>query len=260
MKLHIMSDLHLEFDRYTMPVPSVDADMLILAGDIGVGSNHRDWVLNLSDRYKYILLIAGNHEYYHQNYRDLRKAWPKIQASWNQESKGAQIFILDPGSVTIDGITFLGATLWTDFDKNNPMVTNAAQFGMNDYRIIYDYDVGLELKNSLYPQTIFAQHERDLDFLTRNLDITKKTVVITHHAPSFQSIHNDYRNARDHLINFCYHTPLEDLVVKSKLWIHGHIHCNMDYQIQDSRVICNPRGYYHHSENPKFDPSLVLEI
>jgi predicted phosphodiesterase len=61
MKLHILSDLHVEFESFNPP--ETEAAVVILAGDIHVGKKGIDWAkASFSD--KYVLYVLGNHEYY----------------------------------------------------------------------------------------------------------------------------------------------------------------------------------------------------
>ena len=85
--------------------------------------------------------------------------------------------------------------------------------------------------------------------------------MITHHAPSRQSIHPRYA---DSLLNACFVSDAEHLVSgeRAQLWIHGHTHDSFDYVVHGTRVVCNPRGYAKNgvNENPHFDPNLIVEV
>ena len=50
MKIRILSDLHLEFQDWTPP--ESDADVVVLAGDIHVGTRGIDWALDILPRLK----------------------------------------------------------------------------------------------------------------------------------------------------------------------------------------------------------------
>jgi Icc-related predicted phosphoesterase len=86
-----------------------------------------------------------------------------------------------------------------------------------------------------------------------------KTVVVTHHAPSSQSVHPRY--ARD-LLTPAFASNLENLVEGDRvaLWIHGHMHESFDYEIYGTRVVCNPRGYAPKALNEDFDQIYTIEI
>src|SRR5688572_2867209 len=106
MKLHILSDLHLEFGPFDMP--AVDADVLILAGDINLGPAGLNEYAGLARR-KRILYVAGNHEYY-------RHTFPGLNEVLSDVALESGIAFLDNRAVEIDGVRFLGCTLWTDFE------------------------------------------------------------------------------------------------------------------------------------------------
>jgi hypothetical protein len=61
MKLHILSDLHTEFSDFSPP--GTDADVVVLAGDIGVGTGGIDWAKRQFSDAR-VLYVPGNHEYY----------------------------------------------------------------------------------------------------------------------------------------------------------------------------------------------------
>ena len=67
---------------------------------------------------------------------------------------------------------------------------------------------------------------------------------------------------KDALLSACFASELDYLFGKMDLWVHGHTHDNLDYEVKDTRVICNPRGYvtYNCRENFDFKPGLVIEI
>jgi predicted phosphodiesterase len=112
VRIWILSDLHLELTRgWDLPSPADRPafDVMIVAGDLiprmqrGVA-----WLLErVPDRP--VIYIAGNHEAYGQDIDiDLEKA--QVAAA------GTQIHVIQNQTVTIAEISFLGATLWTDFD------------------------------------------------------------------------------------------------------------------------------------------------
>jgi hypothetical protein len=88
--------------------------------------------------------------------------------------------------------------------------------------------------------------------------------VLTHHAPSYQSVHPKYRNSG--IANGAYVSDLDDLILDHtsiKYWSHGHTHSSFRYKINECEVICNPRGYFGHNTsdlNLDFDPNLTIEI
>jgi Icc-related predicted phosphoesterase len=248
MKVQILSDLHIEFQPFR--IPATDADVVILAGDIHVAKKGVIWAKeNIQD--KPVLYVLGNHEYY-------GKAYPKLVDDLKELAIESNVIILENDSIEIDGVRFLGCTLWTDFKLfGDPRVAgyNASE-KMNDYRKIRVSPEYRKLR-SIDASVI---HNKSRSFLEKafatNPDIP--TVVITHHAPSIRSLS---AHRHDDLLSAAYVSALDELVAASraKLWIHGHIHTQQDYWIGETRVICNPRGYPD-KPNPLFQPDLVIGL
>jgi Icc-related predicted phosphoesterase len=250
MRLHILSDLHLEFDRQTgyLP-PEVKADVLVLAGDIQVGTKFKWWFKHRTDEYEHVLYLPGNHEYYGGDlFEDLNAEYE----SWEKDLPG--FTFLHNKHKVIDDVMFVGATLWTDFNKFSPITVQAVKESMNDYRLMRYSKFG-----KVTPDYIYNEHKKSLDIIADALEVdyTKK-VVVTHHAPSFQSIHPRYY-AYTHS-NHGFYSALDHLVEKANLWIHGHTHSPMDYYINSCRVVANPRGYEQAGEITYYNPELVVEV
>ena len=241
MHLQFFSDIHLEFGPCELA--SSDADVLIAAGDISIGTTALEWLGQVNCP---VIYIAGNHEYYGgdliHTLNDL-----KIQ------SKLHGIHFLENEAIEIDGVRFLGTTLWTNFDNNNEIMDYAA-LSMNDYNYIaYDGYV-------LTPEDILAIHNKSRTWLENKLgeEFNGKTVVITHHAPSTKSWYDNENSL--HLYNYC--NRMEELIGKNDidLWIHGHIHALSDYMINDTRVVCNPRGYCDYQNIEGYSITRSIEI
>lgn len=248
MKLHILSDLHLEFSGF-QPQPT-DADVVILAGDTYPGERGVQWAAaNFPDTP--VLYLLGNHEYYGH-------ALPKLITDLKEAAKGTNIHILENDSVAFGDVEFLGCTLWTDFKLfgGDPQITGlAVEQAMSDYR-----KIGVSPGYSkLRANNTAALHAQSVKWLKqqRRSDL-KKRVIITHHAPSRKSVPERYD--RD-IVSAGFASNLDEIVVASgaALWIHGHIHQCQDYELGSTRVICNPRGYPGEVTG-NFQPALVVEI
>lgn len=247
MKLHILTDLHIEFGDFTPP--QTDADVVVLAGDIGLGLSGLRWAAQrFPDRP--VIYVAGNHEFYRHDIRLLEQL--RADAPGN-------VHFLENDSVEIDGVRFLGATLWTDFElfgvaEQYFAMQHARQY-MTDFTIIRN--AGLRFT----PNDALALHTQSRDWLTVMLaePFDGRTVVVTHHAPSVQSIHTRY--ASD-LLSAAFASNLETLMGRDRaaLWIHGHMHDSFDYEINGTRVLCNPRGYTPDALNPAFRADFVVKI
>jgi Icc-related predicted phosphoesterase len=71
---------------------------------------------------------------------------------------------------------------------------------------------------------------------------TPETVVITHHLPSLRSVASKFQasNANRFFVGDVNRILVER---KPRLWLHGHTHNSVDYQYENTRVVCNPFGY-----------------
>jgi hypothetical protein len=142
------------------------------------------------------------------------------------------------------------------------MTAVALKQGMNDYRAIENYYSDTGFYHKLTPEYTYRLHNNTLEYFQQSLASyqDQPVVVITHHAPSFQSIHERYRG--DHM-NAGYASDLSEFILahpQIKYWVHGHTHTDFDYQVGSTRVLCNPRGYYPHELDTGFNPYLVFEV
>ena len=244
MKLHIVSDLHLEFDP-GWTLPDTDADVLVLAGDIHPGLKGMSAFAKVG---KPALFVPGNHEFYGEQMKGLTAAM-RLYAG------ACHVSLLDCDEIVIQGVRFLGATLWTDFALNGESQVQAAIFEadrhMNDY-VCIRYGEGW-----LTPQETLLAHRAARNWLLARLaePFSGPTVVITHHAPHPGSIALRFQG---NALNPSFASDLQDLMGTPVLWIHGHTHASSDYVVNGTRVICNPKGY--RDENKDFQPRLVVEI
>lgn len=249
MKLHILSDLHLEFSTFE-PIET-DADVVVLAGDIWKKSSGIIWAREAFPD-KLIIYIAGNHEFYGA---DRTETLSLMRIAADQ----CDVHLLDNDAVVIDGVRFLGSTLWTDFllfgKSKKSTAMSDGQNCLNDFRLIRE---GREIFS---PARSVELHEQSLVWLKARLDepFNGKTVVVTHHLPSKLSVADRYKFST---LSACFASELDYLFGKMDMWIHGHTHDNFNYEANGTRVICNPRGYvtFRGIENFDFDPTLVLEL
>ena len=282
MKIALASDLHLEFQDIILK-NTENADVLILSGDILVAEdmhNHpevhpndpvvlhnlgrrqlsaqrfRDFMKRCSFQFPHVVVIAGNHEFYHGNWK------ASIQYLRDEYSKFPNIYFLEQELKVIDDVTFIGATLWTDCNKGDPLTLHALGDMMNDFRIIRNDELGF---TKLRPVHTAQRHKQTISYFKSVLTDRKdnKVVVVGHHAPSTLSIHDRYKHPVHSLMNGGYHSDLSDFILdhpQIKLWTHGHMHDPRDYMIGDTRVVCNPRGYAGHDEQADVFELKFLEV
>lgn len=262
VRVKCVSDLHLESCEQGFGVPDLgEGDVLILGGDILCarhfkkdGPLHKvydDFLQKCVSNFDEVLYLAGNHEAYGYNY----------EGTWNvlAEYLPKEIHLVENDFVKIKDWVFLGATLWTDFRNENALEMMEAAQCMNDYKVIR---IGSNYRK-LTPDDTLRFHKKSKLFLQQKLEQFKdtKTWVLTHHAPSYQSVSTKYKSSG--IANGAYVSDLDDLIWNNpqiKYWSHGHTHETLDYMIGDCRVICNPRGYYPTDVNSNFDPNFEVTL
>jgi len=251
MKIQIASDLHLEFLQRVIPgeqiiVPAVDADILVLAGDIGNGEQaielFREWPVP-------VLFIAGNHEFYGLDFEQTR-------TSLRTASLGTRITFLDNDIADFGGVRFLGSTLWTDYrlelGRTQRQLMENAEMRISDHFRIQDGEAKFSAQRAL------AEHEISRRWLEHELDTPYdgKSVVISHHGPHPLSVHPRYIGEA---LNAAFVSDLSGLVSKADFWIHGHVHDSFDYTVDGCRVIANPAGYVRNRSEATNVKELIFE-
>ncbi len=276
MKIFLTSDIHTErahkrfipdFDypelRFDYPV---EADVIVLAGDIGEWVNGLEWARHRFEN-KEIIYVPGNHEYYRSDLNVIDELRSK--------AKELGINLLENDSVIIGDVRFLGATLWTNFNDFSSAEVEKAQASITDYSVISckkwlagtNNNLAAQLKllsstdnnkHELFtPLIAYLLHKNSLKWLESQLltPYDGKTVVVTHHAPSLRSCGTK--------VNYNYASNLDGFIKlyaqHIDLWCHGHIHAPVDYEISGVRIMSNSKGYPH-EDNGQFTPNLVINI
>jgi len=259
MRIQVLSDLHLEacegFGATTdekIPALAPSCDVLVLAGDI-----HRGYagMPSFCDLDIPVVYVAGNHEFYNHHIN-------RMSVDLVRCASYLGIDYLDASEVIIDGVRFLGTTLWTDFALYPGRERESLDAARNS---IYDFSTIRTPSGFLTPEQTVIMHRIAREWLGEQLSkpFDGPTVVVTHHAPSARS--NDRKFDCSPLTPaFC--SDLDELAGKATVWIHGHCHNSSDYNWHGTRVVANPRGYIFSSarplqwENPDFNPSLIVEV
>ncbi|SEB19822.1 metallophosphoesterase [Variovorax sp. YR216] len=278
MRLLVLSDLHCEFGNFEVPT-HLEFDVAVLTGDIyQPGELAVQWALQseaLASRQA--ILVPGNHEYYR---RSRQTRMDRTLAAMRELAARTHVHVLDADELVLEGVRFLGATLWTDFalaietpqgpQTNVELAERLVENALNDFRLI-------RVPNrSALPGTwqeregrIFRGedarriHHEQRRWLKQRLEtpFDGKTVVLTHHAPHRGSLAPWY--ASDWVsAGFISELPDEFFAVPV-LWVHGHTHTSFDYRVGNCRVLSNPRGYMPASgvaENAQFNPRLVVTV
>lgn len=198
-----------------------------------------------------VIYVLGNHEYYKGTY-------PKTLKKIVEEATDTHVHVLENNSVVIGDVTFHGATLWTDFDLlgNGPANGMFCQERMNDYKMIRRDPTYFKLRSV----DTYVIHKASMKWLQASLEdsTTKKNIVVTHHAPSIQSLPLEHR---EEVLSSAYASNLESFILQHQpdFWIHGHIHVPARYQVGTTTVLCNPHGYIGDPYRG-FEPGLIIEI
>lgn len=277
MRIQLFSDLHLERYPHFIPVVHDDTEVVVLAGDIGSyqdGSRLEDQDFGLG-RFSprrpgaaraRVLYIPGNHEFdgleYDAAYARLRATCARLGIEW-----------LERATIVIDGVRFVGTTLWSDFDAlalqeqdlGKQLQRREKAFRAANYYL--SKNTTLKQGEKVLAEGIRAMALACQDWLRAALaaPFDGPTVVVTHFAPSLQSADPRY-GLTPGTAGFC--NALDGLFPQAVLWMHGHLHCMNDYVVSGNeagrpwscRVVANPLGYLSKGEQEAFRPELVIEL
>jgi DNA repair exonuclease SbcCD nuclease subunit len=255
----------------------------------GTRSNrYHDFFSQCCSVFPHVVYVVGNHEHYNGDFKytvsDLKNNLGYLK----------NLHILDREIFVLDDVTFVGSTLWTDMNNEDPLTLYHMTRMMNDFRCItnsnrmvsrtvpvYEYNEDGSLKKTadgfnipagtkrketpatFSPEDAVFEHKLSMQYIRHvvNEDPNAKFVVVSHHTPSPQSCHPRYKH--DQIMNGGYHTNLEEFMLdhpQIKLWTHGHTHEDFDYMVGETRVVCNPRGYVGHEARAKTFTLKVVEV
>lgn len=255
MKLWVLSDLHLDVNHrfpFSFPAPHPVHDVVIVAGDVCQGMAEGVRVIAAEGlNAKPVVYVGGNHEFYgHDRHRELDRGR-------EEAARHRNIHVLERDAVSIGGIRFAGCTLWTDYRYAG--ISEQARAMHHAARRISDHRLIATGEGAWSPDQALREHEGSRAWLAGQLaqPASQSTVVVTHHAPSRLSVQPRYRSD---LLTAAFASDLDDLVIKARLWVHGHLHAPTDYRLGSCRVVANPRGYVGIKEDREFEPALVIEV
>lgn len=269
MKIGIISDIHLEFGIGNLEIP--ECDLLVLAGDIFTPTrNHANPNLNrklekrskkffevCADRAKKTIMVLGNHEHYNMTFSDTANAVRDVI------SYHSNIYLLDNEDIVVDDLHIFGSTLWTDFNRGDPLVMLNVAHSINDYSQIRESEERELPIRFITPNMIYLESLRSNrlihEFLNGKEDL--ETMVVTHHAPSWACVHDRYKTDN---VSYAYaNTNLDNLILYGNgpnYWIHGHMHQQHDFMHgEKTRIICNARGYWGMERNVKNHTVKIIE-
>jgi predicted phosphodiesterase len=248
--VHVLSDLHLEQERFEPR--AVEADAFVLAGDTATGTGGVEWARSWADG-RPVLYVAGNHEFYGH-------ACPGLIDELRQAAAGSSVHVLENDELVVGGVRFLGCTLWSDFDFDGP--EQREQTMRISGRVVNDFKhitFGPE-ERTLAPIDTRALHLSSRRWLEERLARPHDgpTVIVTHHAPL---IRGRPSSPLLRAVGGAFASDLSALMGSGQvaLWIFGHTHRAADLEVEGTRVLSNPRGYPHQPV-AEFDPECVVDL
>lgn len=252
MKIWLLSDLHLEIAPLRQPLAIPDADVCVVAGDLcRRPAKGMHWLAENIAQAMPCVYVAGNHEFYGGGIKE------GLEDGRAAAVRFPNVRFLENDMAVIDGIRFIGATLWTDYriERHPELAMLHARQRMNDHR-----KIALQRNpwQRFVPETAYRMHMVSRSFIDTALKADPvTTVVVTHHLPHARSIPSRFKSD---LLNAAYASDLSEVIEAGRpaLWLHGHTHDSCNYQVGNTRVVCNPRGY--EDENSEFDPALVVPV
>lgn len=252
-RLWVLSDLHFEHEDTPPALDIPDADVCVMAGDLlnKGGMRSLGYLAEQVAKVMPVVFVAGNHEFYGASLTEGRHAM--------RNARLPGVHYLDDDMVVLDGVRFLGSTLWTDFclGGHKAWDMHAAESNMNDYRAIAlrKHPRWARLA-PMHTESLHWDSRRFLDDALR-IGFDGPTVVVTHHAPHPDSVHPRYKGSA---LNSAFASDMSEMLEMRgpELWVHGHMHDPSDYVVGRTRVLANPKGYG--GENALYDPALVVEV
>ena len=255
MKVALASDVHLEFGPISLE-NTENAEVLILSGDICVAKDLMDrdqygifdrfdrsnnihkFFQECCQRFPHVVYVMGNHEHYHGDYANT------VTILRARLGYLVNLHILDKEMVQLNGVSFIGGTLWTDMNKEDPSTLMSIKGMMNDFRCVTN-----DGHRRFTPEDAVVDHRAMLEYIRLMIEgkFDQKFVVVGHHSPSKLSTKPRYE--KEVIMNGGYSSDLSEFILdhpQIKLWTHGHTHHKFDYMIGSTRIVCNPRGYINY--------------
>jgi predicted phosphodiesterase len=271
MQFCLVSDIHQDFGIWDWEVfQDIPSDMvMVVAGDIDndIRATSR-WIAECHKRFPKLIWVAGNHDFYNTGFhntrlwdRELETQFPyprttqEIAEHYRRWSLSLGVHFLDKNTVTVDGMTFVGATGWHDFQAGVPYSKQqqvaAYLENMSDARYIpWDKtDKAREVEMSALGDAIYIENQLAA--------AREPVVVVTHHAPHALLLRQQPQNPLWTQLNGSFANTRMQEINKDRVraWCFGHTHDRQDRVIDGCRYINNARGYPR--ENNNWRPEII---
>jgi predicted MPP superfamily phosphohydrolase len=269
MKIRVYSDMHL--DHYAgwfhetrlydannraeppMWVPPVLPDeketILCLVGDLWFGTNWIEyggysWITPLANRFKQILVVLGNHDYWPQGQLTITSGGDKCNAKLQDMGLG-NVHVLDSHTFAVDNWIFVGCTLWTDMDNMSPLAMhNMPNFMSYDGKIAYETGAngGWSRFTSQKWVDLHCKHRKYIETVVRS-NKDKNIIVLTHHLPLNNLSDPKYRGDAS---NAYYSSDCSEIILDNdniRFWAFGHSHHTVTDTLNNCMLVNNSVGY-----------------
>jgi predicted phosphodiesterase len=241
MKIKLISDTHHEFhEDERLYFNNDQTDVLVVAGDLAVGFTKVFYALKrFAEYHPHVVYVPGNHEYYGSSIHTFDTGLANLVQSY------PNIHVLNPGTAKIGDVTFIGATLWTNFSERILSAMHCAT-SVNDFYQIRGFSVK-ECAKLYYKHFAYIKHAYE--------NTEGRIVVVTHFLPDRCCISPQYQGSG--VLNDYFANNLGSWIADMKnvpYWLFGHTHDNVDKMIGDTNVIANPYGYH---ENNAYETKVI---
>lgn len=286
-KLRIYSDIHLQLDHYFADgapfdartgemrvwrpevLPNEKEQTLVLAGDLWIGTRVVEyagysWLGEVAPRFKNVIIVLGNHDFWPMNNSLTIKTGADKVRELLQDHCLFNVHVLDMNTFDDGELLFVGATLWTDMNKADPLTMhNMPNFMSYDGKIGYEHYADGKGWTRFTSEKWISTHTRHRDYIRHVVEQNRdrKIVVVTHHLPLHILI--DPRYAGDNS-NYYYSSDLSEFILDNphiKAWFFGHTHYQRDEMFGETRMYNNAVGYAgEHMEQRGLVKHEVLDV
>ncbi len=242
MRIKIISDLHIEFGNYHMLPDFIkgEYDLLVISGDVSNAKSIEKCLRRIDTiAWTPVLFVPGNHEYYGSSKHSVDNRLSKLELK--------KVTILNDAVFEFEDIVFIGSTCWWDHG-----IELVHLRGMSDFTVIRDIFVN---------NSGMLWGSENKAFMTKMLKKykDKRVICISHNMPSKKCISSKYMDSD---LNDCFANDYDDLLYeyKPEYWFCGHTHDSIDMSVYDTKIICNPYGYWKRIENKDFNFDLIIDL